>query len=157
MRYLNQNWSAEEYMKFPDKYDEEWNRQYSQYMEEFNKIIHRFPKAFISEYSKHHMHDYIITSILLERKVLKNKYKYELNIHLVDYYDENIEHLLTFLDVDHLKTDLLFDFAGNCDWIYNEFLAVNSKRLSFEVVLFSDSVLYCEFSKLRYKKIRRKL
>ena len=154
MKYLIQNLSAEEYMKSPDKYDEEWNQQYKQYMEEFNKIIDRFPKSFITEYNKYHMHDYIIKNISLERKVLKTKFKYELSIHLIDYYNEQFEHVLTFMDVDHIKANLVFDFAGNSDWIYNEFLALDDKRLSFEVALFSDSVLYCEFSKLRYKKIR---
>lgn len=80
--------------------------------------------------------------------------RYDLTLHLLDYYKENVEHILLFQDADNLRTNMNFNFAGHCDWIYNEFLAVDDKRLSFEVVLFSDSFLYCEFSRLRYKKIR---
>jgi len=44
-------------------------------------------------------------------------------------------------------------FVGSCDWIYCEILPVDEKRMSFEVVLFDDSILYVEFAKLKYQKV----
>lgn len=154
MKYLTQNVSIEEYIKNPDVYDREWNEQNRQYAQAFSEIAHRFPKAFLKEYYKYFMHDYIVKDIVLERVELKTRCRYDLTLHLLDYYKENVEHILLFQDADNLRTNMNFNFAGHCDWIYNEFLAVDDKRLSFEVVLFSDSFLYCEFSRLRYKKIR---
>ncbi len=154
MKYLRQNIPIEEYVQSPDVYDRQWEEQNRQYEQAFSEISHRFPKTFLKEYYKHFMHDYIVKDIALERRELKTRYCYDLLIRLLDYYDKNIEHILLFQNVDNLRTNMTFSFAGNCDWIYNEFLAISDRRLSFEVVLFSDSVLYCEFSRLRYRKIR---
>ena len=154
MKYLNQNVPIEDYVQSPDVYDRQWEEQNRQYEQAFREISHRFPKRFLKEYYKYFMHDYIVKDMALERRELKTRYCYDLTIRLLDYYDKDIEHILLFQNVDNLRTNMTFHFAGNCDWIYNEFLAVDDKRLSFEVLLFSDSVLYCEFSKLRYKKIR---
>lgn len=154
MKYLTQNVSIEEYIKNPDVYDREWNEQNRQYAQAFSEIAHRFPKAFLKEYYKYFMHDYIVKDIVLERVELKTRCRYDLTLHLLDYYKENVEHILLFQDADNLRTNISFSFGGNCSWVYNEFLAVDDKRLSFEVALTDDSFLYCEFSRLRYKKIR---
>lgn len=156
MKYLKQNVPIEEYIQSPDVYDKQWEEQNQQYAQAFDEISYRFPKTFLQEYYKYFMHDYIIKDIALERRELKTRYCYDLTLYLLDDYvgDENIEHILTLRNVDNLRTNISFNFGGNCSWFYNEFLAVDDKHLSFEVALSNDSVLYCEFSKLRYKKIR---
>lgn len=156
MKYLTQNVSIEEYIKNRDVYAREWEEQNRQYDQAFSEIAHRFPKAFLKEYYKYFMHDYIVKDIVLERRELKTRYCYDLTFYLLDYYvgDENIKHILTLRSVNNLRTNISFSFGGNCSWVYNEFLAVDDKRLSFEVALTDDSFLYCEFSRLRYKKIR---
>ena len=72
---------------------------------------------------------------------------------LTDYHEENVVHQLIFSDIKILKTNMIFGgCAGSFDWLYCEFLAIDKKRLSLEVILFGDSFLYVDFSKLHYKK-----
>lgn len=76
-------------------------------------------------------------------------------MHLLDYYNKNIMHNMVFLNVINFKSNLNFNApAGNFDWMYCEMLPVDEKRLSLEIALFDDSMLYFEFSKMRYKKVK---
>lgn len=137
-----------------DLYAEEWNVCCEEYSKIFEQIAHRLPKAFLKEFNKYHMHDNIVQSILIKREVLKKGYRYDLHMKLLDYYDKRIMHSLVFKNIKNLKVDFDFVFAGNCDWIYCEILPVDEMRLSLEVFLFSGSMLYFEFSRLHYKKMK---
>lgn len=144
----------DENMKKAKNDEKEWDKQCHLYLEEFWKLSARFPKNFLKEYNKHLLHDSIVHDIHLERKRQKKQYRYDMHIKLLDYYDDTIEHVITFLDVSCLKTNLLFCHQGDSYWLYNEFLAIDNNRLSFEVRILDNSVLYCEFSKLRYQKVQ---
>lgn len=139
-----------------EKYEGEWEEQYNKFLNEFNQLSDRLPKLFLTEFKKHHFHDNILNFISIEKIKIKKGYKYFLTMNLLDYHDENLVHNLVFSDVKNFSSNLNFgSFAGNCDWLYCEILAIDEKRLSLEVILFDDSVIYLDFSKLRYRKIRR--
>ena len=134
-----------------DKYNPIWNKQWKCYEREFNTIKRLLPKSFLTEYQKHYLHDYILKSILIEKKKLKSGNKYDVVINLEDYYDEQVEHILKFIDISCLKTDFLI-LKQETSMLYNEFIKTGD-RLSFEAILFDECMFYCEFSKLIYKRI----
>ena len=155
MKYLHRDLSEKVCSIDGELFESEWNEQCEKFLNEFNKLSNRLPKEFLVEFRKKHFHDNTINSILIERVPLKTKKHYTLKMELQDYYDKNVVHCLTFTDVKDVKSDLSFGvFAGSCDWKYCEILAVDKKRLSLEVLLFSESTLYFEFSKLCYEKIK---
>jgi len=140
------------------KYEKEWEKQYSKFLKEFYKLSDRLPESFLIEFEKHHFHDNIINSISLEKINLKKEYRYSLTINLLDYHDKNIIHNMVFSDINNFDSSLNFSSpTGNCDWLYCEILALDKKRLSLEVILFDDSVIYLDFTKLYYKKDNVKL
>ena len=132
-------------------YEAQWNDQLTQYYAEFNSFAYRLPKRFVKEMNEHDMHDCTVKNILIERKKWK---KYDVEIHLTDYSDDNIEHMIKLINVNVFKSDLDFRMSGISDWIYCELLAIDDKRMSLEVILFDESSIYCEFSKLQYKKFQ---
>ena len=136
--------------------EEEWAVQYRKFMQEFSQISDRLPKLFLKEFGKKHFHDNILNFISIEKIEIKKGYKYLLTMNLLDSCDDSITHNLVFSDVKRFKSELDFTFfAGSSDWLYCEILPVDERRLSLEVILFDDSVIYFDFAKLRYRKIRR--
>jgi len=154
MKYLTYELSDKASSFDGEEYEAEWNEQYKKFLDEFNQLSKRLPKSFLTEFKKKHFHDNIINLLSIEKIKVKRGYEYLLTMNLLDYHDEKLIHNLVFSNVKNFKSDLSFGaFAGSCDWLYCEILAVNEKRLYLEVALFSDSYLYFEFSKLRYKKL----
>lgn len=153
--YLNgKEHEDDENVKRAKTIEAEWNKRYSLYLEEFYKLSTRFPKNFLREYNKDLMHDSIVYDIKIERRKRGKQYRYDMTIMLLDYNNDTIVHAITFFDISCLNCNLSLGHQGDSYWLYNEFLSVNDSRLSFEVAILDGSTLYCEFSKLRYKKIR---
>lgn len=134
-------------------FQDEWNHQYALYLEEFEKVKAFLPKSFLREFCKNNFHDNVINSIFLEKQQLKKNVRYNLYISLSDYYDQSIEHELIFDNIDNFETSLKFNsFAGCCDWLYCEILKIDNNHLSFEVILFDDSIIHFVFTKIHYRK-----
>ena len=132
---------------------EKWNLQYKRWKKVLNESQSRFPKRFLKEYSKNDFHDNVIESVKITRQQNSKKFKYFLEIVVRDNHIKNTQHILVFEDVKNIHSTIEFDcFSGCCDWIYAEFLPIDEKYLSFEVILFSNSVLYFEFKKMHYQK-----
>lgn len=135
-----------------DQFDDLWNVQVTKYLQAFKALYPRLPKRFVQNYLKTHFHDFVILSCCIKRVLRGSSFRYDLIMDLQEYANENV-HQLHFQNVSMLKSNLCFQvFCGTCDWIFAEFLPVDDQKMSLEVVLFSDSKLYFEFTKLKYKK-----
>lgn len=133
-----------------EEYEKLFNEKCEEYLIEFNKISNRLPIGFLKEYEQNGLHDMKIISLQIVRKELKKRFRYDLQMILLDY--KNSKHIIDFVDVKNVKTNMNFSSsAGLADWIYCEILAAGDKRLSIEVLLFSDSTLYFDFVKMHYK------
>ena len=133
---------------------EKWDLQYKRWKEALKECQSRFPKRFLKEYSKNDFHDNVIESVKITRQQSSQKKKYFLERVVRDNYTINTQHVLVFEDVKNIHSTIEFNcFSGCCDWIYAEFLPIDEKHLSFEVILFSNSVLYFEFKKMHYQKL----
>jgi len=151
MRYLKLN-TYNDIPRGGEQSEVIWDEQYREFLKEFELVIPRLPKTFIKEFKKHHLHDSIINHILIQKINLKRSFRYNFLIEMRDYYNKSTKHTLEFTNVDNIRSNMMFDFAGVCDWLFCEILPVNGKRLSFEVMLFDNSFIYFEFSKLKYRK-----
>ena len=148
------------YERTCDPYDtragEEWNLQYKRWKEVLNESQSRFPKRFLKEYNKNDFHDNVIESVKITLQQNSKKVKYCLEMVVRDNYAKNTQHILVFEDIKNIRSTIEFDcFSGCCDWIYAEFLPIDEKYLSFEVILFSNSMLYFEFKKMHYTRQSR--
>lgn len=156
MKYLHydlyQQYVASENMLISEK----WIRQYNLWLEEFNNLQNRLPKRFFSEYKKTEFHDFVLSFFELQKEENKSgKSKHKLIMQLEDCQATDYYHQLFFYDVGQVQANLSFSaFAGSCDWLYAEILPVNDQYLSFEIILFDSSILYFDFKKMEYKKVR---
>lgn len=154
MKYLNPKLYENACSINDDKSEHEWNKQYDKYTKIFNKFSSdRLPKDFCDEYSKYHFHDNIITSFNVFFEEKEGEMLYNILMNVKDYHNENIQHSLTFVDVNMINATVNFVCSsGSFDWLYSEILPINKKRMSFELFFYSDSLLYFEFKELKYNK-----
>lgn len=145
MKYLKQE--LYEKAVYGDEFDK-WDEMYQISLAELEKISSRLPKLFLKEFYKYHFHDNLLISLTIERV----GYRHALKMELSEYHDERIIHSLEFTDVSNFKSSLELRNMRE-DWIYCEILPVDEKRTSLEIA-FPDDMMYFEFSKMHYKKIK---
>lgn len=136
-----------------DKYERKWNEQYKKYQKEFSNITTKLPKNFLKEYNKHDFHDNLVKSIYLTCNNTTKRIEYSLCIELIDYYDDQILHKLSLIKPVNVKMNMsIASYPNYSSWLYCEILPAGDKQLSIEIAFCNNSVLYAQFSKLRYRK-----
>jgi len=151
VKYIGQNVDGN---STPDIQSNQWREQYDRWMCEFESIAGRLPKLFLKAFAKHHFHDNIIESIEVRKVARGAGHKYNLTICMEDYHDNSVRHHLVFQDIPGFAANISFAGGGCCDWQHCEILPINERRMSFELMAFSEGTLYFEFSKLKYKRER---
>ena len=136
-----------------DVYNKALDKAVIEYWDEFEKNVSRFPKNFCKAYKKHGFHDNTISKLSVVKRDLKPPIKYNIELYLIDYYNENIIHSIILYNVRCLKGDIDFIDALEIHWQESEFLPINDKIISLEVNLFKSN-FYIEFERLIYKQIK---
>ena len=136
----------EDLKEYQNIIDDYWNN--------FERIKDRFPNRLVKDYKKHGFHDSKIKSIKLVCNETKSGNKYNIEIIINDYYDED-DRILIYEDV--------FNFIGNLTELldstilYNEILLNRDENLAREMIITEENNIFIDFKKLKYRKIINKI
>ena len=134
--------------------DAVWLKRQERYYVDFKENLmdkKRLPLDFCDFYLREEMHDHDLINIEIKRHLTKREKLFDL--YTVWKSNDQIYALL-FEKVRKLEVN--FSPFGNLpDFIMGEFLAISDSILSCEMILFSDSRFYVEYSRLKYKPMWR--
>lgn len=132
-------------------YDKLWMENLTTYWSEFKNYEDRLPSRFVKEYCKHAFHDYNIESINLYNNGTKriDCYSVELKI---SYDDKNF--LIRYTGVTKYNVNLnSINYIEDNTLLYNEILPVDDAKMSHEILLVNNNIVYIEFRKISFKKV----
>jgi hypothetical protein len=134
-----------------EKYDKLWMENLRTYWSQFKDYENRLPARFVKEYCKHGFHDYYVKSISLykDETKIKKYYNVELKVSL-----NGNTFLIRYINVTKYNLDV--DKIGNKKYSiyeYGEILPIDSIRMSHEIILSDENIIYIEFNRIIFKRI----
>ncbi|MBP3951823.1 hypothetical protein [Bacillus suaedae] len=129
-----------------DELEEEWGKNRDLYWEQYASLSNRLPKEVFQRFDTYGFHDYLLEKVVINHSNLINT-----TIQLT-VSNEKEKWRLTFTDVfsfsfHHLNKDKPAPILSPEQdlWTREEFLPVNNKIISFEVICHSGANLKIEF------------
>ena len=132
-------------IQYPETYAEassQWDINLAEYMKVYNSIKHRLPTEFLNTYHQYEgFHDYHLESIKVNNYENKSDPSVEI---IISEFGNSF--LITYKDVSRFRTSYeKGNWAGFDDWGYDEFLPVDNKYLTHEILFASGSSILLQF------------
>ncbi|MDZ5471701.1 hypothetical protein SM124_08075 [Bacillus sp. 31A1R] len=127
---------------------EQWEENYNKYLEEFHRLEPRFTKKAYKFFSSYSFHDAEILGFEIKRQYPNLMYPLEIIITVKDWNDDSI------WEIKYKRvTNYEINISKNSDqhylgiWGYQEFLPVNDKIISHEIMMIPQ----CDTLKIEFE------
>lgn len=145
-----------------DMAEKQWEENVNIYAEIFEKLKSRLSKKFLNIYTKENeFHDYTLKNI----EVIHGPYGYKDPVKvIITIYNEDYEWEIIYINIYKISleynrinynTRRQFKY-GFDDYKYDEFLEINEKILSHEILFGSGATFLVQFEKISINKIKQK-